>query len=122
MKGRRIAGRAHRVLISTVALGVVVQFYASWLLLGGRPTVHAVVGWILIPLTLLAALVALVAHGWRHPRFLVTLAVLPFLILQPVIALSLAPISVYLGALHPVNGLLVYTLLLWQWLPTDGRS
>ena len=87
-----------------VAFAMVVQLYAAGVLVFGGPTAfHAVVGSALIPLSLLAALLA--ALGFR--RHLVTwwsIALAGMVTMQPVFVYVLSGVSIYVTALHPLNG------------------
>jgi len=107
---RRGLRAAHRVANALLLAGLVVQFYAAgWAAFGNPFTFHAVLGWALIPLALLSALLALAGTG-RDRRSALAAALVGVLALQPVLVFVLSAISIAITALHPVNGLLAVAL------------
>lgn len=113
------AEKAHRATLVLLLVAEVAQFYAAGLLVYGRPTVHAVNGWMMI----LAALIILIlaAIHRRSRRQVVGSVLLAALVaLQPVFVFALYGVSIYLAALHPVNALLIVALTVW--LIAEGPS
>ncbi|MEM7414950.1 MAG: hypothetical protein AAF389_05590 [Gemmatimonadota bacterium] len=108
---RRAARAVHLGVARLLWIGVLLQFYSSWLMLAGRPHVHAVGGWLLIAGGVLAGGSAVAGYGLRAPRVGRACLLVLLLIAQPVIAFVLAARSPFLGAFHPLNGLLVFVLL-----------
>lgn len=108
----------HRVLNFLLIGGVVVQFYAAgWAAFGMPFTFHAVLGWCLIAASLLALPIAAVGHG-RSRITLMSAALVLVLVMQPVFVFVLSAVSVHLTALHAVNGLLAFSLV----VATEIRS
>jgi heme A synthase len=88
---------------------MVLQLYAAGVLVFGGPTdFHAVVGSALIPLSLLAALLAAIAFRGHRVTWWST-ALAGMVIMQPVFVYVLSGVSIYITALHPLSG----TVALW---------
>ena len=87
-----------------VAVALVVQLYAAGVLVFGGPIAfHAVLGSALIPMSLLAALLA--AIGFRgHLVTWWSIALAGMVIMQPVFVYVLSGVSIYITYLHPLNG------------------
>jgi hypothetical protein len=98
--------KIHRSLALVVLAGAVVQFFLGGLYAfgGDGVDVHRAIGSLLTLLALVAIVLA-----WRgRPEALQASAVLlGLLVLQHVLAITGAEVASVLGALHPVNGLLV---------------
>ena len=98
----------HRYLNYLLIVGLLVQFWAAgWAVFGMPFTLHAALGWSLIPLSLLVTLSAVVGYG-RHRMTGLSLLVCVMIILQPVLVFVLSAVSLAITALHPVNGLLAF--------------
>lgn len=109
---KRAAQVGHVALARLLFAGVLLQFYSSWLMLAGRPQLHAIGGWVLILGGVFCAATAVVGFGVRGSRAKGAGVLFLLLSAQPLLAFVLAARSPFLGALHPVNGLLVFVLLM----------
>lgn len=108
---RALARKGHRALNLLLLCGVVIQFYAAgWAAFGMPFAFHAVLGWCLIALGILAAPIAAVGHG-RSRITLMSAALVLVLALQPVFVFVLSAVSVHLAALHAANGLVAFSLV-----------
>lgn len=115
---KRFCEVGHRGLVALVLAGAVFQFYAAWLLITGLPQVHQTAGWVLILLSVVAIPLSAVGFGWRHEKFRLTIGLTVLLILQPILALAIAPLSQFVAAVHPLNALVI----LWVALRLLGRT
>ena len=87
-----------------VAVALVVQLYAAGVLVFGGPIAfHAVLGWALIPLSFLAALLGAIEFR-SHVVTWWSTALAGMVIMQPVFVFVLSGASIYVTALHPLNG------------------
>jgi len=103
----------HRVFNSLLLVGIVVQFWAAgWAVFGQPFTIHAVLGWVLMPVALLSLLAAALAYGLSR-RTMWAAVLLLVLALQPVFVFVLSAVSIALAALHPVNGLAAFCIALF---------
>jgi Family of unknown function (DUF6220) len=101
----------HRVANALILLLVPVQFYAAGFGIFGAGTMqpHALIGWAMLPITLVSAISAAVSHrGRRNLPF--TLGILGLVILQPILAFAPRATLPELSALHPVGGLAIGVL------------
>ena len=101
----------HRVANALILLLVPVQFYAAGFGIFGAGTMqpHALIGWAMIPISLVSAISAAVSRAGRH-NLLLTLGVLGLVILQPILAFAPRATLPELSALHPVSGLAIGVL------------
>lgn len=108
---RAWARKGHRTVNLLLLCGVVAQFYAAgWAAFGMPFAFHAVLGWCLIAASLLGLPIAAVGHG-RSRVTLMSAALVVVLALQPVFVFVLSAVSVHLAALHAVNGLVAFSLV-----------
>ena len=66
----------------------------------------------LILLAVVAIPLSAVGFGLSHEKFRLTIGLVVLLILQPVLALTIAPVSQLMAAVHPLNALLIVWVLL----------
>lgn len=104
----RGALRAYRGSLHVLVWGVALQFYLFGLLFYGVSELHRVLGWLL----LLPAASAMVAGLFLQRRRLGGIAAVLVLLvaLQPIFVFTLAAVSPYLAALHPLNGLAIVVI------------
>lgn len=109
---RRVLETLHRGVNLLLLVGIAAQFYAAGLAVWGVGYgFHAVLGWVLLGFAPLLLILALASHR-LGPHAAFALLVTIGLVLQPVLVFVVAPWSRALGALHPLNALLVFSLLL----------
>jgi Family of unknown function (DUF6220) len=101
----------HRFANALILLLVPVQFYAAGFGIFGAGTMqpHALIGWAMIPLSLVSVISAGVSRGGRH-NLVLTLGILGLVILQPILVVAPRASLPELSALHPVSGLAIGVL------------
>ncbi len=108
----RIARGGHRMLNFVLLVAIPVQFYAAGLGAFGLPfTFHAVLGWSLIPTSLILSTLAVIGYG-RHAVTGLSSLLFVVVAMQPVFVFVLSRVAIALTALHPVNGLVAFLLAL----------
>jgi hypothetical protein len=113
MSVRRVrngARRAHRIVNAILLVGIVAQFYLAGLAIFGRSFApHAVLGWSLIPLTLISTAIAGVGFG-RDRRTTLSLLQTVAVAMQPVFIFVLSGVAIELAAVHTVSALFAFGL------------
>ena len=107
---RRWARVGHGVIGWMLLLGILVQFYAAGLMIYGAPLLHQLLGYVILLVAVVWTILGAVAAGWGTETK-TGLALVVVLVLQPIFVFVLATQSRYLGALHPVNGLVAFTIV-----------
>ena len=98
----------HRFANALILLLVPVQFYAAGFGIFGAGTMqpHALIGWAMIPITLVSAISAAISREGRR-NLLLTLGILGLVILQPILVFVPRASLPELSALHPVSGVAI---------------
>ena len=101
----------HRLANALILLLVPVQFYAAGFGIFGAGTMqpHALIGWAMLPISLVSAISAAVSRGGRR-NLLLALGILALVILQPILVFAPRASLPELSALHPVSGLAIGVL------------
>jgi hypothetical protein len=102
----------HRFANALILLLVPVQFYAAGFGIFGAGTMqpHALLGWAMIPISLVSVISAAVSRAGARRNLLLALGILGLVILQPILVFAPRASLPELSALHPVSGLAIGVL------------